>query len=85
MSASPAPLSYQQLQMVRAFVYLAKRAGLGATRREIERELGKAHKSAAVRAVLHRLIQWQIVFARVRVDLPHRPNFYYAHESAWQT
>lgn len=77
-------LTYRQTQLVTLFVSLAKRAGRGATWRELADVLGLTHMSAALRSLVDTLVRYRIVYARRRRDLPRSPWYFFAHSEAWQ-
>lgn len=77
-------LSHRQCQLVTLFVYLAERAGEGATWRDMGSRLSLAHDGASLRSLVKTLAAYKLVFTRRRINAPRSPRYFYAHREAWQ-
>ena len=77
-------LSYKDLQIVRIFVYLAKRGATGATRREIGQMLGIEPRGPRIRKLMHEMENRGFITVDRCVDELLSPFRYFVPEEAWQ-
>lgn len=83
-ATSASALTYRQKQLVALFVFLARRAGAGGTRRDIAAVLGMSHTCPRLRELVDTLTRWRIVTATRAVGEARAPYRYYALPIAWQ-
>lgn len=87
MPEAPRQLSYREHQYVRVFVALAKRGGVGATKRELAGVVNGDHTSASLRTVgtvLAEMVAAGYVVAQVSMGEARQPWRFYVDRSAWQ-